>query len=180
MDATLTALINGLGGRLPALDLAATLLAGWGVQVMMLMVVASWWLRDARLQQRHLAISAGLAVLLGETLNQAVLLVVQRPRPYATGITHLMVPASADWSFPSDHATAATAIAAVFLMKGARLQGGGLAVLGLLVAVSRVFVGLHYLGDILGGAATGLLATASVNWLWREGNAIEARLVRVL
>ena len=34
-----------------------------------------------------------------------------------------------------------------------------------LIAVSRVIAGLHYPGDILGGAAIGLLSAAIVYWL---------------
>ena len=99
--------------------------------------------------------------------------------PVCIGVSHLIVPPSADWSFPSDHATAVTAIAAIFLIKGARLQGAGLAGLGLMIALSRAYVGLHYVGDLVGGACTGLLAALAVNRLWRAGNSVEAHLVRI-
>lgn len=180
MDGIVTAWINRAAGSQPMLDGVAIILAGWGVQVLVLAVVLTWWAPRSRSRSRHLAIVAGLAFLLGEALNQLVLQWVHRPRPYDAGLTHLIVPASTDWSFPSDHATAVAAIAAAFLIKGRRRLGTVFAVFGAMVALARVYVGIHYLGDILGGMATGVAAAVLVAAFWWRGNALEARLVRIL
>ena len=101
-------------------------------------------------------------VLLGLALNQFILLLVDRERPYVSGLTNLLIAPSADPSFPSDHATAAFAIAAAFLLHGLWRRGWGFLAAAALVAVSRVYVGTHYVGDVAGGAATGLTAAAIV------------------
>ena len=37
-----------------------------------------------------------------------------------------------------------------------------------LMACSRLYLGRHFLGDVLGGACLGLLAAAAAWWLWRR------------
>lgn len=66
---------------------------------------------------RHVLVATGLSPLLGLALNQLILLVVHRMQPYDGGVTHLLIARSADFSFPSDHATAVFAIAAAFLLQ---------------------------------------------------------------
>ncbi|MDH8190437.1 undecaprenyl-diphosphate phosphatase, partial [Klebsiella pneumoniae] len=70
---------------------------------------------------------------LGLALNQLILLLVHRMRPYDGGVTHLLTAPSADPSFPSDHATASFAIAAAFLLHGMWRAG-----LGFLAAAALV------------------------------------------
>jgi undecaprenyl-diphosphatase len=88
-------------------------------------------------------------------------------------VSNLLIAPSADWSFPSDHATASMAIAAAFFL--ARLPGRGVVflVFALAICLSRVFVGTHYVGDVLGGAATGILAAVAVRLIYRENSRLD-------
>jgi undecaprenyl-diphosphatase len=90
-------------------------------------------------------------------MNQGILLLVHRIRPYDAGVTHLLIARSADPSFPSDHATLAFAVVFALLGAGAR-RAWGFLVAAVVLACSRVYVGTHYASDILGGALTGLIA----------------------
>ena len=87
--------------------------------------------------------------------------------------SHLLIERSADYSFPSDHATAAFAIAAAFLLHAMPRRGTAYLAMAGLVMVSRVFVGTHYAGDVLGGALTGLLAALAVRLTYREGTRLD-------
>ena len=71
-----------------------------------------------------------------------------------------LVARSADGSFPSDHAAAAVAIAIVLFLTHRRLGAIALLVAGL-VCLARVYVGAHYPGDVVAGAAVGI----GVAWL---------------
>ena len=172
MDAAITHWINGLAGQ-PAWDTVMMVVSAYGVPLMVGMVALQWYARGDRAHVRHVAVVAGLAFLLGLALNQGVLLAVHRVRPYDAGVTRLLIARSADWSFPSDHATASLAVVMAFLRKGQ--WGRGLVLMGLaaLICVSRVYLGIHYAGDILGGAVTGTLAVLVVVWAYREGNRID-------
>lgn len=89
---------------------------------------------------------------------QAAKPLVDRPRPYeADGATRLVTrPAGASW--PSGHVAVATGMASAVvdeLPRGGRLS----ALLGaLFVAHSRVYVGVHYLSDVVAGLGIGVLA----------------------
>jgi len=176
-DIALLHAINGLAGQFPAFDTLMIALTQFGVPLMVLAVVPLWWARSQRDRARHLAASAGLAFLGGLALNQ---LIVQRPRPYTEGLSHLLIAPSADPSFPSDHATAVTAIAATFLLQRRLRAGGTFALVALLVMISRVYVGTHYPSDILGGMATGCLAALVIRGFYTREGWLNRRLVRLL
>ncbi len=113
---------------------------------------------------RHGVVAAGVSALLALGIAQLVADLVSRPRPYMTHAAdaHLFIARTQDSSFPSDHATAAFAIAVALLLR--HRKAGLLALaLAVLVSVARVAVGTHYPGDVLGGAAVGTVA-ALVVW----------------
>jgi undecaprenyl-diphosphatase len=108
--------------------------------------------------------AAGFGAVLALAIAQVIGRLWDRPRPYEAhpGDAHLLLPASPDPSFPSDHATAAFAIAVAITL---RHRKAGLLALALasLVAVARVALGTHYPTDVIGGAALGATA-ALVLW----------------
>jgi undecaprenyl-diphosphatase len=115
LDAYLTQAINGLSAHSAFADMAMVAVTDIAAPFLVLAVVLSWWpLNDMR-SARHDAVCAGLSFIVGLALNQFILLFVHRIRPYDAGVTHLIISASADPSFPSDHATAAFSIVFAFL-----------------------------------------------------------------
>lgn len=119
-----------------------------------------WASRNAR----HGVAAAGFSAALALGIAQVISHIWERPRPYvAHPDVHLFISASPDPSFPSDHATAAFAIAVSIFLRNRRI--GALAlVMATILAVARVAVGAHYPGDVLGGAVLGTLC-ALFFWL---------------
>ncbi len=173
MDRTLTHWINAAAGSSSVLDAAMLATTRFGIPIIVLCVVLQWWSKDDRVHIRHTSIAAGLAFLIGLAFNQAILLFIQRVRPYDAGISNLIIERSGDWSFPSDHATASFAIAATFALHALRRRAILFLLMSLLIAYSRIFVGTHYLSDILGGALTGIVAAVLVRWSYHEGSRLD-------
>jgi undecaprenyl-diphosphatase len=84
-------------------------------------------------------------------------------RPFVTHPSaHELISHSADQSFPSDHATAAFGLAVAVLLFLSRFWGGVLFLLAVLIGFARVFVGVHYPGDIAGGLLVALVGGAAM------------------
>jgi undecaprenyl-diphosphatase len=102
---------------------------------------------------------AGFSALLALGVAHVIGSLWDRPRPYEAhpGNAHLFLSPSPDPSFPSDHATAAFALAvAVFLHH--RRAGWLMLAMAAVVSVARVACGTHYPSDVIGGALLGALA----------------------
>jgi undecaprenyl-diphosphatase len=106
------------------------------------------------------ALQAGLlaGAAAGGALAVAVVLskLVDRPRPFVAdpARVHLLVKHAADPGFPSDHATAAFAIATVLCLYDRR-AGIAALIAAVLLAIDRVAVGVHYPSDVIVGALIG-------------------------
>lgn len=166
MDESITRAINGLAGSSSSLDAVVLTITNYGVSALIIMTILQWWSRVDRSRIRHACIGSAMSLGLGLAVNFAIILIVHRVRPYELGITHLIVPRSVDWSFPSDHATAAFAIAGPFLSTFGAARRWTYLILATLVSLSRVYAGTHYIGDVAGGALTGLAASAAVGALY--------------
>ena len=179
-DVAVTGAINGLAGAFPTIDLILIWLSSLGVPILVLAVGVQWWRRANRRGVRHTLVASGLSFLLGVALNQVILLLVHRIRPYDQGVTHLLIAPSADPSFPSDHATAAISIAATFMLNGLRRTGLAFLAAALLVMISRVYIGTHYASDVVGGALTAALASIVVFIAYRPGTKADRLITGIL
>jgi len=117
--------------------------------------------------------SAALALLVARVIGE----LWARQRPFdAHPAAHVWGVRSHDPSFPSDHASAAFAIAFAILLFDTWVGAIFLAAAAL-VASGRVVVGAHYPSDVLGGM---LVAFGSALFVVRAGRPTILRLVRLL
>jgi undecaprenyl-diphosphatase len=180
IDAALTHAINAMAGQSVIGDFVMLSLTKFGVPVMVIAVALQWWRRRDRQHMRYVIVVSGCAFLLGLGFNQLILLFIQRARPYEAGITRLLIEPTIDFSFPSDHSTAAFAIAAAFLAYGSKRVGAAFLIASVLVCVSRVYVGTHYVSDIIGGAFVGTVAALAVGAVYREGSRADRLITDIL
>ncbi|MGC0418491.1 phosphatase PAP2 family protein [Embleya sp. AB8] len=128
--------------------------------VLAVLALLAWWRARARVD--HTAAMAGLvwaplAALVAELANGPLRDWVDRPRPFLSheGL-HVLVQGKTDPSFASDHALTTMALAVGILLVDRRI--GILAVLAaVFTGFARLYVGVHYPSDVLGGFALGAL-----------------------
>lgn len=156
----------------------------WGPLTALMTVASAWWFKsvlligiglvaDLRVSRRLPLAAAGatVAYTAAHLLSQWGKDLTDRARPSIADPSILVeggLPGSS--AMPSSHAATAFAAAVVIALVHPRLRWW---VLGLaaLVAVSRVYLGVHHLGDVLVGAALGATVGAAC-WMatprWRR------------
>ncbi|TAL91639.1 MAG: phosphatase PAP2 family protein [Rhodanobacter sp.] len=121
-----------------------------------------------RLSMRLVAFEAVVAAAVALILNTLIALVWERARPFVAGAGQAWMPHAATGSFPSDHLTVQWVVAGMLLLdRRTRAWGIVIALLGLPMAWARIYLGVHYPGDMLGAFAMGGLAMLG-GWLWRR------------
>jgi len=106
-----------------------------------------------------------IAVALADFAATALKAIVDRPRPFVRyPDTNVLVSRPHDASFPSGHAATSFAAAAILSFAFPKAAPAFL-VVAAAVAFSRVYVGVHYPLDVIGGAALGALVAAGLWWL---------------
>ncbi len=157
MDNSLFRWINRLTNRTGLAHGFFTAYAKYGIVLFAVLLIVAYL--DGRQHDDLRAVAgsvwAGGAALVALGIGQLIGGAIDRARPYETmtGV-HLLVDKTTDFSFPSDHATAAGAVAVGLLLTNRR-WGIIAGVLAVVMAFTRVYVGAHYPGDVLAGLALG-------------------------
>ncbi|MGV9353753.1 phosphatase PAP2 family protein [Streptomyces misionensis] len=158
--------INGLAKDAPHwFDRIMEFVGEYGLLLaMVLLVVWCWWSvrrrggEDAASSVAALVwapLAAGIAVL----VNIPIRGFVERPRPFVDhqGLD-VLVAGKTDFSFVSDHATLTMALGVGLFVANRKFGIVGIG-LALLEGFCRVFMGVHYPTDVIGGFALGTAVT---------------------
>ncbi|UCG00066.1 MAG: phosphatase PAP2 family protein [Spirochaetaceae bacterium] len=121
---------------------------------------ALWWWHDFSWQSIVVPVAVGF--VLSILVTSAVKFIVRRRRP--KGEWGAFYRKTDPHSFPSGHASRTIAITLVVMAGGWSLFGVALLLWSLLVGLSRVILGVHYLYDVMAGYLLGLGIGAGM-WL---------------
>jgi len=128
--------------------------SGWVLYPLAVAAAVLWWWRDRDWRPGALLTASLLGATVLYTVTKAI---VERPRPPAADAVRTYT----NWSFPSGHATQSMAFYGMlaFLVAGGRLRPRwpwvAAGALVLLVGASRIYLGAHWLTDVLGGWTLG-------------------------
>lgn len=146
----------------PGFRAVSELGSSWGVVFAVGLALWTWGRRDAYALVGMAAVSAAASVVMN------LLFHVGRPSHPAI-VKYEQVELG---SFPSGHVFLATVLWGVLYARG-RVGGWTLALVIAGVSVSRLYLGVHYLADVVGGALLALVVVAAYHSLWKR---VEGRL----
>lgn len=160
----------------------ATFLARDLIAIVPLLIVGLWlWgPKNALVSQR--AVVAKTTIALGFSLlaSASIGMLLPHERPFVAGIGYTFLQHAPDSSFPSDHGTAIFTFAIAFLCWHRMWSGIMLMVVAAGIAWSRVYLGVHWPLDMVGGLLLGMVGCLFAQLVWNLfGDLIAAKLERL-
>ncbi|AIK35543.1 undecaprenyl-diphosphatase [Bacillus pseudomycoides] len=155
--------INDLGKQYSFLNSPMIFLAEYMVYFLGLIIIAYWFTRSRK--NRMMIIQAMVAFMTAEIIGKLAGKFHLNYQPFAVlPDVNKLVDHAVDNSFPSDHTILFFSICFSFWL--VRKKTGWLwLVLALCVAISRIWVGVHYPFDVVTGALLGSISALFSYWL---------------
>jgi undecaprenyl-diphosphatase len=148
-------LINAPANASPLMLSTARILAGQVVWLVPASLILGWLKGNET--KRKLLLEAALSGVVALMVAQLLGMVWPHPRPFVIGLGQQYLAHVADASFPSDHLTLIWSVAFSMMMRQqTRLIGILLGILGIPVAWSRIYLGVHFPMDMVGAALIGV------------------------
>jgi undecaprenyl-diphosphatase len=186
MNMYLFKLINGLAYKNIALDKIMIIFSKYIPIIFMatLLGVYIYGVVKKDIRFRCIAVDIFLMTAINLCLSFIIGLVYYVPRPFVNNKVNLLLPHTADASFPSDHVIGTMSIA-LGLNTWSKLYGRILILLSCIVAISRVYVGHHYPFDAIGGIVISIITNYLYKRLVKDKIAllyvsIESKLIKFL
>ncbi|MDQ7236153.1 undecaprenyl-diphosphatase [Bacillus pacificus] len=155
--------INDLGKQYSFLNPAIVFLAEYMVYIFALIILVYWFTGSRK--SRMMVIQAMVAFVIAEVIGKIAGKVHLNYQPFAVlPDVNKLVDHAVDNSFPSDHTILFFSICFSFWL--VRKKTGWLwLILALCVAISRIWVGVHYPFDVAIGALIGCISAVFSYWL---------------
>ena len=148
--------INSLAGKYSWLDSIAIFFAKY-FDYFLIFLIFIFLIKNFKRYWRPIVktVSAGILARLGFT--EIIRFFYKRPRPFVENKVNLLLNHSSSSSFPSGHAAFYFAISTVIYSYNKK-AGLLFFLASFLISFSRVFVGIHWPSDILGGVLIGIFS----------------------
>ncbi len=182
-DVALFHWINNFVGTVPFVDwIARALVNDFAVPTAMSLAAVWLWFAgttaDERQSHRRAVVVIVLAVLVSNAFIKDLSYIYFRPRPFATETVKLLFYRPSVSSFPSVPIDVAFCFA-MGAWYANRRMGAWLLILGALYGLSRVYAGVHYPSDVIGGALIGAGAAYVIHRLGFVFEPLADRFIRL-
>lgn len=152
--------INDWAGKYSVLDAIMIFCAVYLIYILFVIAAICMVYLASKKQWRDLLmISLTLGIAFGVLLLLSA--IFTSDRPFVNHASNQLIPHIANQSFPSDHATGSMTVAlAILFFTRFKRTGWVLVAFAVAIGVSRIFVGVHYPLDVIGGILTALFGVA--------------------
>ena len=183
LDATIVRWLNNGVGAVPWFDnIVEVIVSDYFTPVTLSLLLLGLWFGGKEPASRELHQRATLTALLGVGFGNLAVQIIgafaYRDRPYITESLELLFYQPTDSSFPANPVVVGTAIAAG-LWRANHYLGAVAYLLAGLWGASRVYAGISYPTDIIGGAAIGLGAVMGATWLLRKIEPLPTMVIQI-
>lgn len=167
LDLVLFNLINGLAGKWEVLDFFGVFFAKY-FEYILLFYLALFLIVNFKKYWRMVAEAFIAAVFVRFILAKIMLSIYFRLRPFVINNVNLLIPYNAqEPSFPSGHASFYFTLSTIVYSYNKK-AGILFYVASFLIAIFRVFVGIHWPSDILAGAILGIFMGLILNNIFKK------------
>lgn len=152
--------------RTPWLDWVMIFFSKCGNSGMMWIVITAFLLLYK--PSRRIGVVCSISLLLSLLFcNLFLKPLILRPRPFMLHSVELLIPPPAGASFPSGHASSSFAAATGLTAAGPKAAIPAY-IVAIIISFSRLYLQVHFLGDVLAGAVLGILCGMLSLWLCRQ------------
>ena len=168
MDYLLFTYINNLAGKWVCLDGIAIFFAQYLIYFLVAGAILLFFFIKKQERIRYLILIASSVILSRLVITELIRLFWHRSRPFVDYSVNQLIEHSASGSFPSGHVAFLFALSAAIYFFSKKI-GWLFFILSFLIGAARVFVGIHYPMDILGGIIIGVLSAMVLRLgVWRN------------
>lgn len=168
MDYNFLKWFNSFAGQWEWLDILGLIFAEYLIFAIPLIIILVYFFSKNRKKILPIILKIILALALVYALNYLISLIFTRPRPFVNNneIYQLakLFAKPTDFSFPSYHTATAFVFAFMVLLDWKKF-GIILLIPALIIGFARIFAGVHYPTDILGGILIALVSVISINFI---------------
>ena len=168
--------INDLGKEYDSLNPIAIFIADYMVYVLLIGLIVYWFTRTN--QNRMMVIQSVFAFVLAEVLGKIAGLFNSHFQPFVE-LPHVnkLIEHAVDNAFPSDHSILFFSVCfSIWLVR--KKEGWVWLTVACLVGVSRIWVGVHFPGDVLTGTLIGICAALFAYWIVPKLSLIKSALMK--
>ena len=183
LDFTIASYLNDFSGKSDSIDsLLAIAISDYCIPVILALTLFYLWFAGTNNKERYTFQSAVLSAIVSLGLANLFVLVINdyyyRERPFLAHDITLLFYAPTDSSFPANPAALSFALAFSIWLK-VKITGRYLFVFSAIWCISRIYAGIFFPSDIVGGAVLGITASLTGSYLLKILDPIPHLIIRV-